>query len=80
MKTSLTPRQREVLEDPVMERIWEEYGRSGLSMTQLGLNMGYDFDVARKSVWQFLNKTRDPRVSMVRKFATAVGLDIKDLL
>jgi hypothetical protein len=29
--------------------------------------------LARKSAWQFLNKANDPGLSMLRKFASAVG-------
>ncbi len=32
-----------------------------------------------KSPWQFLNKTNDPRLSMLRKFAAAVGCSVKSL-
>ena len=31
------------------------------------------------SAWQFLNKTNDPRLSMLRKFAAAVGCSVKSL-
>jgi hypothetical protein len=37
-------------------------------------------DVARKSAWQSLNKTNDPRLSMLRRFAKAVGVEVKDRL
>jgi hypothetical protein len=36
--------------------------------------------VARKRPWQFLNKTAGPRLSMLRRFAKAVGVDVKQLL
>jgi hypothetical protein len=42
--------------------------------------MGYPPATARKSAWQFLNKTNDPRLSMLRKFAGAVGVKISLLL
>jgi len=43
--------------------------------------MGYDDDqAAKKSAWQFLNKTNDPRLSMVRKFAAAVGVSVRSLI
>lgn len=35
---------------------------------------------ARKSAWQFIQKTNDPRISMVRKFAAAVGVSLKSLV
>jgi len=39
----------------------------------------YPKETARKSAWQFLNKTNDPRLSMLRKFAAAVGCSVKSL-
>jgi hypothetical protein len=42
--------------------------------------MGYNPATARKSAWQFLRKTADPRLSMLKKIADALELDIKDLL
>jgi hypothetical protein len=42
--------------------------------------MGYEGDVARKAAWQFLNKVADPRVSTLRRFAKAVGVDVKELV
>jgi hypothetical protein len=41
--------------------------------------MGHSGDVARKSAWQFLNKAHDHRVSILRKFADAVGVEVADL-
>lgn len=53
---------------------------SGKSLEELGNDMGYSGDVARKSAWQFLNKTADPRLSMLRRFAKAMGISVADLL
>jgi hypothetical protein len=39
-----------------------------------GLNGWHLLAIARKSAWQFLNKTTDPRISMLRKFAKAMGI------
>jgi transcriptional regulator with XRE-family HTH domain len=66
--------------DAVMLRARELFEQSGLTLDQLGQAMGYEGDVARKSAWQFLNKTTDPRLSMLRKFAAAVGVPVSDLL
>ena len=41
--------------------------------------MGYPKETARKSAWQFLNKTNDSRLSMLRKFAQAVECSVKSL-
>ena len=49
-------------------------------MDELGIAMGYKGEVASKAAWQFLNKTTDPRLSMLRRFAKAMGIDVKDLL
>jgi hypothetical protein len=37
-------------------------------------------DVARKAAWQFLNKVNDPRMSTLRRFAKAMGVDVRELL
>jgi transcriptional regulator with XRE-family HTH domain len=62
-----------------MARVRAAFEGSGLTLDELGQRMGYTGDVARKSVWQFLNKTADPRLSMLRKFAAAVGVSMVDL-
>jgi hypothetical protein len=49
-------------------------------MHDYSLKMGYPEESARKSVWQFLNKTADPRLSMLRRFAKAMGVDVRELL
>ena len=36
-------------------------------------------DTARKSAWQFM-RTRDPRISVLRRFAKAMGIKITTLL
>jgi transcriptional regulator with XRE-family HTH domain len=64
--------------DPVMEKVREAFEKSGLSMAELGRRMGYG-ETAKTSVWQFLHRTNDPRVSMLRKFADAVGVKLSRL-
>ena len=64
----------------IMVRIRERFTASGLKLEELGRKMGYSDGSARRSAWQFLNKTADPRLSMVEKAATALGTDVKDLL
>jgi hypothetical protein len=66
--------------DPVMEAVRARFEKSKLSLDELGLKMGYPKDSARKSAWQFVNKTNDPRLSMLRKFAAAVGTTVKSLV
>jgi transcriptional regulator with XRE-family HTH domain len=66
--------------DKAMIRARAAFEKSGLTLDELGVRMGYAGDVARKSAWQFLNKTADPRLSMLRRFAKAMGMDLKKLL
>lgn len=64
----------------VMKRIVALYEKSPLTMAEIGTRMGYiNPDVARTSVWQFLNDTRDPRISMVIRFMNAIGRPMSDL-
>lgn len=66
--------------DAALTAARERFERSGLSLEELGLKMGYPKESARKSAWQFLNKTTDPRLSMLRRFAAAVGCSVKSLV
>jgi len=63
-----------------MQQIRERFEKSGMTLDQLGQHMGYPEETARKSAWQFLNKTADPRLSMLRRFAGAVGVKLSTLL
>jgi transcriptional regulator with XRE-family HTH domain len=64
----------------VMARAQLQFEKSGLSLDELGQRMGYAGDTARKSAWQFLNKTTDPRLSMLEKFAEALDITLVDLV
>jgi transcriptional regulator with XRE-family HTH domain len=66
--------------DPVMAVVRARFEKSGLSLDELGTKMGYPKDSARKSAWQFIQKTNDPRLSMLRKFAGAIGVKLTVLL
>lgn len=66
--------------DPVMEAVYERFEKSKLSLDELGLKMGYPKESARKSAWQFIHRTNDPRISMLRKFAAAVGTSVRNLM
>jgi transcriptional regulator with XRE-family HTH domain len=66
-------------EDPSMEKVQALFKKSGLSMAALGVRMGYDEATARQSIFQFL-KSGDPRISMLRKFAKAMGVPLAELL
>lgn len=63
-----------------MDRARRLFERSGLSLEELGQRMGYSGDTARKAAWQFLNKTIDPRLSMLQKFADALSLSLSDVV
>ena len=65
--------------DKVMARVRALYERSGLTLEELGAKMGYPAETARMSAWQFVTKTNDPRVSMLRRFAKAVKVRMRDL-
>jgi hypothetical protein len=66
-------------DDAVMPRVRALWEKSGLTLHDLGLKMGYPAESARKSAWQFM-KTEDPRVSMLRKFAAAVAVPVEELV
>lgn len=66
--------------ESVMKKARAAFERSGLSLEEVGTRMGIDGKTARQSAWQFLNKTTDPRLSMLLRFAVALGVDPKDLL
>jgi transcriptional regulator with XRE-family HTH domain len=56
------------------------FDRSGLSLSELGNRMGYSEASAKKSAWQFLRKTTDPRLSMLERFAEALNVTLGDLV
>jgi transcriptional regulator with XRE-family HTH domain len=66
--------------DAAMDRARAAFDKSGLTLEALGEAMGYEKDMARISAWQFLRKTTDPRLSMLRRFAKAVGVDVSELV
>ena len=66
--------------DPAMARALEAFDKSGLTLEALGEAMGYEGELARTSAWQFLRKTLDPRLSMLRRFAKAVGVSVEELV
>jgi hypothetical protein len=65
--------------DPVMEVVRARFEKSKLTLDELGVRMGYPQQSARKSAWQFVNKTNDPRLSMLRRFTDAVGVKLSAL-
>jgi transcriptional regulator with XRE-family HTH domain len=65
-------------DDPAMAKVRALFEESGLSLVELGRRMGYPEETARQSAWQFM-KTNDPRMSMLRKFAEAMGIALDEL-
>jgi hypothetical protein len=65
--------------DPAMANVVKLFEQSGKTLDQLGQEMGYSEDAARKCAWQFLEKTTDPHISMLRRFAKAMGIPIEAL-
>jgi transcriptional regulator with XRE-family HTH domain len=66
-------------EDLAMARARARFEKSGLSLQDFGLKMGYPEESARKSVWQFL-KSADPRISVLRRCARALDIPIEELV
>ena len=65
--------------DPVMEAVRERAKQSGKTQQQIGELMGCPPASARQTVWQFL-KSGDPQISMLRRFAQAMGISLGTLL
>lgn len=69
-------------DEPAMAKVrelWSKKQADGWTQQQLGEAMGYPAESARKSVHQFL-KSSDPRLSMLRRFAKAVGVKLSTLV
>lgn len=67
------------IDDPVMERVRDRFEKSGMTQQELGERMGYPPRSARQAVSQFL-RSGDPQISMLRRFADAVGVSLKKLI
>jgi hypothetical protein len=66
-------------EDPAMAKVRAWFEGSGLTLHQLGVAMGYEEGIARQSAFQFLKST-DPRISMLRRVAKAMGVPVEELV
>ena len=66
--------------DAAMKKATEIFEQSGKTLEELGALMGYEPETARRSAWQFLRKTSDPRLSMLRRFAKAMEISIEELI
>ena len=64
----------------IMKRANATFEASGLTLEELGNRMGADEKTARMTAWQFLNKTTDPRVSMLLRFCMAIEMPIAELV
>lgn len=73
------PMGKEKIEDPVMAAVRKRVEQSGLTYQQIGERMGYTPASARQAVSQFL-RTGDPQISMLRRFADAMGISLHTLL
>ena len=63
-----------------METVRRLFQLSGKTLDELGAGMGYPPESARKSAWQFIRQTNDPRISMLRKFCGALGIPLAELV
>ena len=70
---------KERVNDPVMDAVRKRFADSGLTLRELGEKMGYPPESARQSAHQFLG-TGDPQISVLRRFAKAVGMSVTRLL
>lgn len=66
--------------DPVMVRIRTVFESSPMSMRELGERMGYRKCHARQIASRMLKVVRNPRIATVRRFAAALGVEIKSLM
>ena len=68
------------IEEVLMSRIHTRFKASGLSLNDPGLKRGSREESARKSAWQFLKKTDDPRLSILNRFAQALEISLAELI
>lgn len=66
--------------EATMEHVRRLYKESGLTLNEVGERMGYCEEHARKLAWQFLMKSKDPRLSMLVRFAEAMQLPLSKVV
>ena len=66
--------------EAVMKRLRTAFEGSGKKLQEIGEGMGYEGVGASHSVWQLLHRATDPRLSMLMRFAEAVGTPIEELI
>jgi transcriptional regulator with XRE-family HTH domain len=62
-----------------MDKVRATFAASGMAMRDLGIRMGYPEKSARKSAWQFIHDTNDPRLSTLCRFAKAMNVPLAEL-
>ena len=62
-----------------MKRVAELFKDAGMALEQLGQTLGYEGTLRAKPRGSSLNKTSDPRLSMLHLVAKAVKVNIMDL-
>ena len=66
--------------ETILKRAKKLLDKSGMTLDELGVKMGYETGTARRAVWQLFNKSPDPRLSTLVRLADALGVELKDLL
>jgi transcriptional regulator with XRE-family HTH domain len=66
-------------DDPAMKKVRTLFKETGFTLHELGLKMGYTPELARQGAFQFM-KSHDPRISMLRRVAEALGVGVKELV
>ena len=66
-------------EKEVMDKARALFEKSGLTLHDLGVKMGFEPTIARQSVFQFM-KTNNPHLSSLRRFAKAMGISMRKLI
>jgi transcriptional regulator with XRE-family HTH domain len=72
--------EKTALTHKVLAKAQRLFERSGMTLEELGLKMGYEPGTARRAAWQLFNKVGDLKLSSVEAMARALGVPPKDLL
>ena len=62
------------------ERARDAFLGSRLTLSEVGVRMGYPGDAARRAAWYFLYRTADPPLLEFCLFARAVGVPVRTLI
>jgi transcriptional regulator with XRE-family HTH domain len=66
--------------ETIMEKVRNLFDKSGKTLEDVGLAMGYTEGIARRAAWQFIKKSADPRISMLCRYAKAMGVEMKEIV